>query len=146
MGHVPPFGEVEDGPVFPGLTRPREGGRQETRLSLAVGSLVERRDQVKALVDPMLDEHRIACEQVADAEYRHEQAEAKAFTQVDGAMELRKRLAILDEEVAKASSDLWEAKMMRRITEKALHVREKDLEFLTAAAHAHNRELKVLGG
>ena len=137
MDHRAPFPSVEEN---------ANRSREETRLSLAIGSLLERRDQIKALIDPLLEEHELACRQVADAEGKFIEAEARAYLDAKGPVEERKRKARLVEAVAVAASDMAEAKMMKRITEKALHVREKDLDCLTALAHSHNRELKVFEG
>lgn len=88
----------------------------------------------------------MACEQCALAEVAHKGAEAKAYLKADGPVEERKRRAALATDVMVAYSDLCEAKMARRITEKAMHVREEELGVLTALCHAHNREVKVLEG
>lgn len=120
--------------------------REKTRLSLAVGDLLARRDHIAQMLEPLLEEHRTACTQVAEAEHRHAKAEAEAYLNATGPVEERKRRALLDPVALDSMSDLGEARMARRICEKAMRVREKDLDVLTALAHAHNREIKVLEG
>lgn len=132
---------------FPSVEANAHRRRESPGLSLAVGSLLERRDELKAEIDALLEEHRVACEQVPDAENRHKRLEAEAYLRAEGKpVEERKRLALLSESVQVAAGDLSDALSARRIAEKALHAKEKDLECLTALAHAHNRELKVLEG
>lgn len=131
---------------FPSAVEASSRIRQDTRLSLAVGDLLARRDAIDAVLKPLLDEHREACERIAIVEEDHKRAEATAYLHATGPVESCKRQAILDPAVREAAEDLAMARMSRRITEKALRVREKDLDCLTALAHAHNRELKVLEG
>lgn len=123
-----------------------------TNLSPALAELVSRRDQLQREYQRALAANKRAHEKEAELEARLKEEWSKAYLLHRSSHEEGQRP--MAETDARARADLETgdihreylvAKAVRRASAEALSVWERDLEFLTASAHAINRELKVLG-
>ncbi len=118
--------------------------RQGTVLSPAIKDVILRRDAVAKWVRGLQAEHEAACEAVAKLDTDYKEANARAYLEAEGPVKEREARATL------ATIKLygqWQAQLgVRRSAEKAMELASDDLELLTAALHAHNREVRELGG
>lgn len=122
-----------------------------SNLSPALRELVDRRDRLQAAYARALVANKGAHEKEATLEASYKEALAKRYlihrTASDGKRATEKdATAAAELDTAQLHLELLVARGLRRASAEALSVWEKDLEFLTAAVHCINRELKTLGG
>ena len=122
-------------------------------LSHALEELVRRRDQLKSSYETAIRAHRNAAQRASELENDLKREWATNYLKHRASHEEGARP--LPETDAKARADLdtdrlhreWViAKAVRASAEEALKTWRADMEFLEALAHAHNRELRTLGG
>lgn len=113
-------------------------------LSPALLELLHRRDELKRLIDRGICEYKTAAESEANLNTQHEREFAEAYLKAEGPVKERECRAKL--ETMTSYSALQVAIALRRSAKAAVDARQKDLDALSALAHAHNREIRVLGG
>lgn len=113
-------------------------------LSPALLEILHRRDEVARQLEEALHEYRSSNESEAILNAQYEREFAEAFLRGEGTQKDRECQAKL------AAKDTYQALQMaiaiRRSGRGALDAHGKDMDALSAMAHAHNREMKVLGG
>lgn len=113
-------------------------------LSPAILALLRKRKGTRERSDNLHQVLQRSCETEATLKWRFEEEYAKAFMAASGPVKEREQAATLA--TSRTRKELYEAIGVRRYAKAAIDSLDKDAELLTAALHAHNREMKVLGG
>lgn len=113
-------------------------------LSPAILALLKKRKETRERSDNLHGVHQQACETEAELKWKLEQEHAKAYTEASGTNEDRKQAAIIA--TARVRREYYEALGVKRYAKAAIDSLDRDAELLTAALHAHNREIRTLGG
>lgn len=113
-------------------------------LSPALLEIMRRRKDTRERAENLHQVHQTACEREGELKWKLEQEHAKAYTAATGTNEDRKQAAIIA--TSRVRQEYYEALGVKRYAKAAIDSLDKDAELLTAALHAHNRELKTLEG
>lgn len=113
-------------------------------LSPALLDLLKKRDDNRERADNLHGVHKTACENEALFKWKLEEEFAKEFLSSSGPVKEREQRATLA--TSRVRRELYEAIGVRRYAKAAIDSLDRDSELITAALHAHNREMKTLHG
>lgn len=117
-----------------------------TSLSLALQELLSRAERVAKEAESSRLSWREQRDKVAGLERDYKVAYEKALTALAGERDAHWRKAKAEAELASQAYELELAKNLSRSMYEAHKERIEEMETLRAAIHAHNRELRELGG